>query len=174
VRGALVALAGLAMGCTTLEPYVPPAVGPRAELRFVAVTLGGTIDVIALDAADCGAGGRRIARLLDRQPADVRPVFRADGTFAPVPAAPGIVPAGRRFDALVQAEGLLDGWYPYACAASVSFTPLADERYDIVYTNTDPYRCSIDVWRAGAGGARASAEEARSEICPLRAYRVAH
>jgi hypothetical protein len=174
VRRAAAALAGLAMGCTTLAPYAPPGHGPRAEVRFVAATLGGTIDVVALDAAACDASGRRIALLHDRQPADVRPVLLPDGAFAPAPTAFAAVTAGRRFDALVQSEGLLDGWYPYACAAAVSFTPDAGERYELVYVNTDPYRCRIDVWRAGTGHARSPVEEARSEVCPLRAYRVRH
>jgi hypothetical protein len=168
------ALAGaaLAAGCTTLAPYAPPADGPRAEVRFVAATLGGSIDVVALDADRCDANGRLFARLRERQPPDVRAVYLADGAPAPAPDASAVVAAGRRFAALVQVDGLLDGWYPYACAASVSIAPQAGERYDLVYITTDPYRCHVDAWRVDPAGGRTRVADAHGATCALRAYRA--
>jgi hypothetical protein len=172
VRRAVLALA--LAGCAPLAPYAPPSDGPHAEVRFVAATLGGSIDIVALDAERCDAGGRLVARLRDRQPADARPVYLPDGAPAPAPTSPVTVPAGRRFRALVQVDGLLDGWYPYACAATVAIEPLAGERYDLVYITTDPYRCRVDAWHVDGAGARARIDAAQSAICPLRAYRVEH
>lgn len=171
MRTAAICLGALTVGCAPLAPYVPPASGPGAEVRFVAATLGGTADVVAAGDPGCAEGGRLIARLHERQPPDVRPVYLPDGGLAPLPTAEVRVASGRRLDAVVQAQGLLDGWYEYACARAVSFTPAAGERYDVVYINTDPYRCAVDVWRIEAGGARTRVADARSERCPLRAYR---
>jgi hypothetical protein len=172
VRRTAIALGAVAMGCTTLESYVPPADGPRAEVRFLAATLGGVADVVAASEAGCTGAGRLIARLHERQPPDLRPVYLADGALAGVPSVGASVPAARPIDVVIQAQGLLDGWYEYACARAVSFTPADGERYDVVYINTDPYRCSIDVWRVGGEGRRTRVEEASSAACPIRAYRA--
>lgn len=168
------AAAALALaGCTPLAPYAPPADGPHAALRVVAFTLGGTTVAVARDQPGCeGGAARLIARLEERQPADVRAIYRADGSLAPAPSADVQVAANRGFTLLVQAQGLLDGWYGYGCARAVTFRPEAGGRYLAVYVAEDPYRCRIDVWRVEPGHRETPPDlERHGPQCALRAYR---
>lgn len=168
------AAAALALaGCTPLAPYAPPADAPRADLRIVAFTLGGASVAVARDEPGCEGGtGRLLARFAERQPPDVRPIYRSDGTLAPAPAAEVRIAGGRPLTLLVQAQGLLDGWYGYGCARAVTFTPEAGGRYLAVYVAEDPYRCRIDVWRVEPGHRETPADLERHESeCALRAYR---
>lgn len=169
MRPAVLAL-GLA-GCTTLAPHAPPGDGSRADLRIVANALGGTIVAVAREASGCGdGGGRLLARLEQRQPPDVRAVYLRDGSPAPAPAADVVIPAARPLTLLVQAQGLLDGWYGYGCARAVTFTAEPGERYEAVFVSEDPYRCRIDVWRVAPGYRETPDDLARHAPCPLRAY----
>jgi hypothetical protein len=170
VRHAALALA--VAGCTTLGPPGPPGDGPRADLRIVAHTLGGTIFAVAREASGCGdGGGRLLTRLEQRQPPDLRAVYLPDGSPAPAPAADVTIAAARPFTLLVQAQGLLDGWYGYGCARAVTFTPEPGARYEAVFVSEDPFRCRIDVWRV-APGYRVSPDDLdrHAPLCPLRAY----
>jgi hypothetical protein len=170
VKWAAVALA--VGGCTTVAPYAPPADGPRAELRVVANALGGTIFAVALDAPGCGDGsGRLLARLEQRQPPDLRTAYLPGGSPAPAPSAKVRAAADRPFTLLVQAQGLLDGWYGYGCARAATFTPRGGARYDAVFVSEDPYRCRIDLWRVEPGN-RATPEDfvRYAPSCTLRAY----
>jgi hypothetical protein len=171
VRRAALALA--LAGCAPLAPYAPPADGPRAELRVVAFTLGGATVAVARDEPGCEGGGERlIARLAERQPPDLRPVYLPDGSLAPAPAATARVGADRPLTLLVQAQGLLDGWYGYGCARAVTFTPEAGGRYLALYVSEDPYRCRIDVWRVAPGHRETPPDFERHEPqCTLRADR---
>lgn len=166
------ALALAVAGCTTLAPYAPPAEGPRADLRIVASTLGGTIFAVARDEPGCGDGdGRLLARLEQQQPPDRWTVYLPDGSPAPAAAADVAVRAARPFTLLVQAQGLLDGWYAYGCAQAVTFTPEPGARYDAVFVSEDPYRCRIDVWHLAPGYRMTPDDLVRhAPACPLRAY----
>jgi hypothetical protein len=166
------ALALVVAGCTPLAPYAPPEDGPRAELRVVANALGGTIAAVTRDDPGCGDGrGRLLARLEQAQPPDVRAVYLANGAPAPAPAVLVPIPADRPFTLLVQAEGMLDGWYGYGCARAATFTPAGGARYDAVFVSEDPYRCRIDVWRVEPGYRETPADLTRhSPQCALRAY----
>jgi hypothetical protein len=159
-------------GCTTVAPHAPPADGPRAELRVIANALGGTIFAIERDAPGCGdGGGRLVARLEQRQPPDLRVVYLADGSPALAPATRVTVATDRPFTLLVQAQGLLDGWYGYGCARAVTLTPAAGARYDAVFVAEDPYRCRIDVWLVEPSGWTVAEGVTRhSPPCALRAY----
>ena len=159
-------------GCTPLAPYAPPADGPRAELRVVANALGGTISAVVRDEPGCGdGGGQLLARLEQSQPPDLRTVYLADGSPAPAPSAKMLVAADRPFTLLVQAEGMLDGWYGYGCARAATFIPAGGARYDAVFVSEDPYRCRIDIWRVELGYRETPADLTRhAPPCTLRAY----
>lgn len=166
------ALALAVAGCTPLVPHVPPDDGPRADLRIVAHALGGTIFAVAREASGCGDGtGRLLARLEQRQPPDLRRVYLPDGSPAPSAAADVTIPAARPLTLVVQAQGLLDGWYGYGCARAVTFTPEQGARYEAVYVSEDPYRCRIDLWRVAAGYRETPEDlDRREPPCRLRAY----
>lgn len=172
MRRAGIAIAGLLVGCTALAPYAPPADGSRAELRILANALGGTIFAVARDEPGCGdGGGRRVARLEQSQPPDLRTVYLPDGSPAPAPAVEVRILPDRPFTLLVQAQGLLDGWYGYGCARAVTFTPADGARYEAVFVSEDPYRCRIDVWRVEPGYRETPQEfERHAPLCALRAY----
>jgi hypothetical protein len=170
VRRAAVALA--VAGCTAVAPYAPPAEGPHAELRVVANALGGTIFAVARDSPGCGdGGGRLLARLEQRQPPDLRTVYLADGSPAQAPTVELRIAADQPLTLLVQAQGMLDGWFGYGCARASTFTPANGARYDAVFVSEDPYRCRIDVWRVEPDH-RATPEDLTrdSPPCTLRAY----
>jgi hypothetical protein len=167
------ALAFALAGCTPLAPYSPQADGPGAELRVVAFTLGGMAVAVARDEPGCEGGAERlIARFEERQPHDVRAIYRPDGSLTPAPSAEARVAANRPFTLLVQAQGLLDGWYGYGCARAVTFTPEPGGRYLALYVSEDPYRCRIDVWRVEPGHRETPPDlERHAPQCALRAYR---
>lgn len=165
------ALAALLCGCTALPPHAPPAGEPAATLRIVATTLGGVVTAVARDDAGCGDGtGRLIARRELRQPADVVPVY-AGTAPARAPSIETRIAASRPFTLLVQAEGMLDGWYFYGCARAATFTPEPGRQYEAVYWSEDPYRCRMDVWQVEPGYRITPEGLSRSGACPLRAYR---
>lgn len=172
MRRAGIAVTGLLVGCTPLAPYAPPADGPRADLRVFANALGGAIFAVARDAPGCGdGGGRRVARLEQSPPPDLRTVYLPDGTPAPAPAVDVKILPDRPFTLLVQAQGLLDGWYGYGCARAVTFTPEAGVRYEAVFVSEDPYRCRIDVWRVEPGYRETPQDlDRHAPQCALRAY----
>jgi hypothetical protein len=173
LRHSGVAVTALLVGCTAVGPYAPPSAGPQADLRVFANALGGTIFAVARDEPGCGdGGGRLVARLEQPQPPDLRPVYLPDGAPAPAPAVDVKLPPDRPFTLLVQAHGLLDGWYGYGCARAVTFTPEAGVRYEAVFVSEDPYRCRIDVWRVEPGYRETPPDlERHAPQCALRAYR---
>ena len=166
------AVTALLAGCTALGPYAPPGVGPQADLRVFANALGGTIFAVARDEPGCGdGGGRMVARLMQPQPPDLRTVYLPDGSPAPAPAVAVKILPDRPFTLLVQAQGLLDGWYGYGSARAVTFTPEAGVRYEAVFVSEDPYRCRIDVWRVEPGYRETPQDlERHAPQCALRAY----
>jgi hypothetical protein len=171
-REACAALVALLCGCTTLAPYTPPTADASAALRVVGGGLGGYFTVVARDDSGCGDGaGRLIARHEYRQPVDERPVYLVGGDPYPAPVIESRIPAGEAFTLLVQAEGMLDGWYFYGCARAVTFTPEPGKRYEAVYWSEDPYRCRMDVWQVEPGYRITPEGLTRYDQCPLRAYR---
>jgi hypothetical protein len=172
VRRAGGAVTALLAGCTALAPYAPPSAGPRADLRVFTNALGGTIYVVARGEAGCGnGGGRLVARLEQAQPPDLRTVYLPDGAPAPVPSVEVKILPDRLFTLLVQAQGLLDGWYGYGCARAVTFTPEAGVRYEAVFVSEDPYRCRIEVWRVEPGYRETPQDlDRHAPQCALRAY----
>jgi hypothetical protein len=173
VKRAGIAVAGILAGCTALGPYLPPGAEPQADLRVFGNALGGTIVAVARDEAGCGdGGGRLVARLAQSQPPDLRAVYLPDGSPASAPTVDVKIPTDRPFTLLVQAQGLLDGWYGYGCARAVTFTPADGARYEAVFVSEDPYRCRIDVWRVEPGYRETPPDLTRhSPSCPPRAYR---
>jgi hypothetical protein len=172
VKRAGIAVASLLAGCAAIGPYVPPGTGPQAHLRVFGNALGGTIVAVARDEPGCGdGGGRLVARLAQPQPPDLRTVYLPDGSPAPAPAVDVKIPPDRPFTLLVQAQGLLDGWYGYGCARAVTFTPADGVRYDAVFVSEDPYRCRIDVWRVAPSYRETPQDlERHAPQCALHAY----
>ena len=172
MKRAGIAVASLLAGCAAIGPYVPPGTGPQAHLRVFGNALGGTIVAVARDEPGCGdGGGRLVARLAQPQPPDLRTVYLPDGSPAPAPAVDVKIPPDRPFTLLVQAQGLLDGWYGYGCARAVTFTPADGVRYDAVFVSEDPYRCRIDVWRVEPGYRETPQDlERHAPQCTLHAY----